>query len=230
MIAVIEKAKLLELLTRILGLVIIDESRDIDQVSKVLEIIKERPDFAVCLAERFRPAAVEQMKHSLLQPLGTVIVPATTGKFFAREKFTINTGNGRASRSTSMGISTGVKISWIGDDFRTWFLPKVEEPIQKNALGYARLLKPALDGEIIADLGDHIESRLVQVHAAMEQQNGGSGALLKDGSANIFYIPDVNGKLRAVFAYQHGDGWVLNARLMVNPGAWVPGDRIFFSA
>lgn len=60
--------------------------------------------------EEPKPAA-----PALLEFVSTVIVSATTVKFVAKDRFVIN-----AKRNAP------VKISYIGDNFREWFLGKIE--------------------------------------------------------------------------------------------------------
>lgn len=96
-------------------------------------------------------------------------------------------------------------------------------------LRYAKLLKSSVDGPILAELGDAQETALAQVYALMERQpKGESGALLTNGYANIFYIRDVNGTLRAVNVDSGSDGWGVFARSVDYPLRW-RGDRRVFS-
>ena len=59
----------------------------------------------------------------------------------------------------------------------------------------------SVDGPILAELGGEAkaETTLTEVYSLMEaQKNGENGPLLTNGYANIFYVRDVNGALRAV--------------------------------
>ena len=61
------------------------------------------------------------------------------------------------------------------------------------------------------------------------QSNGEGGVLLTNGYANIFYVRDTNGELRAVHVYWYagyGD-WRVHARSVGYPGAWDAGIRVF---
>ena len=59
----------------------------------------------------------------------------------------------------------------------------------------------------------------------MERQSNGD--LLTNGYANIFYVRDVNGELRAVFVGWGGVGWSVRAYSVGDPDAWRGGDRVF---
>jgi hypothetical protein len=151
----------------------------------------------------------------LLELLDTVTVPATTERFVARDHFT-----GKAP----------VKISYLGDNFTEWFLNKTEEPFAGSVLAYHRLLKGSVDGPIIAELGgeQEAETTLAEMFALMEKQaNGESGALLTNGYANIFYIRDVNGRLRTVRCDWIVDGWGVGAYSVEDPRGWGGGRQVF---
>lgn len=103
----------------------------------------------------------------LLELLGTVTIPATTGKFVAKDRLKVNTGK-----------NAPVKISWLGENLKAWFLNKEEELISETMLRYHELRKPSVDGPIIAELGDEakVETTLAEMFALMERQrNGKSG-------------------------------------------------------
>ncbi len=59
------------------------------------------------------------------------------------------------------------------------------------------------------------------------QPNGEKGTLLNDGSANIFYVPDLKGVLRAVYVYWYDGRWRVDANPVEGPGRWYGGDRVF---
>lgn len=134
-----------------------------------------------------------EKSNDLLNFLSAVTVPATTKRFVAREKFVVNTTD-----------NAPVKISYLGDNFREWFLAgegKVEAPLPKQKLRYAKLEKSSVDGPIITELGGEAkaETMLSEVFALMAKQgNGKKGALLNNGWVNIFYVRDTAGVLRAV--------------------------------
>lgn len=159
---------------------------------------------------------------ALLSPIGNVSLPATTDKFLAHEKFVVNTS-----------ASAKVKISFIGENFTNWFLTnggKVEEPQAERELRYAKLKKNSRDKPIIAELGgaEKSETTLSEMFFLMEKQKcGEDGVLLNNGWANIFYIRDAAGVLRAVLVGWNDDGWGVSANPVVNPGDWSADNRVF---
>ena len=75
---------------------------------------------------------------SILELVSTIVVNATTGKLVANEKFVRDTG-GKA----------GVKISFFGENFTSWFLngdSKTEDPISEQTLRCHKLLQSSVDG------------------------------------------------------------------------------------
>lgn len=160
---------------------------------------------------------LKPLNSSSRKLFGTVFIPATTKKFVARDKFVVNTGK-----------KALVKISYLGNNFQNWFLGKIEEPAVKMSLRYAELVESSVDGPILAELGDTAETTLAQMHALMERQkNGENGALLNNGHANIFYVRDINGRLRAMYVRWRGDGWDVGARSVAHPDEWCDGYRVF---
>jgi|GEM_PF-1428870 hypothetical protein len=140
---------------------------------------------------------------SILEFVSTVMVPATTSKFFAKDKFVVNVKSGAP-----------VKISAIGDHFTNWFLSgdgKIEDPISEQALSYHKL---QADGPIINELGGEAKAgtTLSEMFSLVEKQkNGEGGVLLNNGNANLFYIKDQNGVLRTVDVRCNGLGWCFHA-------------------
>lgn len=154
-------------------------------------------------------------KAVLLESIDTVTIPARAERFAASEQFVLNYGP---------KTKPGVLISYLGDNFKQWFLGKVEEPLTKETtLRYAKLVKSSVDGPILAELGDKAETTLAQIYALLElQKNGEGGVLLTNGWANIFYV---NG--RAVDVYWLGDGWHVDAYSVTGPDRWDDGLRVF---
>ena len=159
---------------------------------------------------------------SLLELVSTVAVSATSGQFVAKEKFVLDTGH-----------KANVKISYLGDNFTTWFLSgkgKTEDPISEITLRYHKLRQSSVDGPIITELGGEAkaETTLAEMFSLMQKQkNGESGTLLNNGYANIFYIKDQNGVLRAVSVYWFDDGWNVGANSVGDPRRWRGGDQAF---
>lgn len=155
----------------------------------------------------------------LLEFVGTVKIPATSGKFVAKDKFIQDT-----SRKAK------VKISYIGDNFNEWLLGKVEDAVAETELRYAKLLKISRGERIRAEIGAQFEeTSLSYMYALMEMQaNGEKGALLISGWANVFYIRDISGALRAVDVHWGSDGWGVGAGPVDDPGRWGDGFQFFF--
>ncbi len=159
---------------------------------------------------------------SILEFVGTVTTSATTGKLVAKEKFVRDTGP-----------KAKVKISYLGDNFSSWFLSgdgKTEDPISEQTLRYHKLRKSSVDGPIITELGgeEKSETTLTEMFSLMEKQkNGEDGVLLNNGYANIFYIQDQNGVLRAVVVGWGGAGWDVSAGSVGDPGGWDGGRQVF---
>lgn len=161
-------------------------------------------------------------KPSILELVSTVVVSATTSKFVAKDKFVVNTKR-----------NAPVKISAVWDNFTSWFLSgdgKTEDPISEQTLRYHKLRKSSVDGPIITELGgeEKSETTLTEMFSLMEKQkNGEDGVLLNNGYANIFYIRDQNGVLRAVGVGWDDVGWGVYAVSVVSPYGWYDGYQVF---
>lgn len=172
-----------------------------------------------------RPKAEVELKSQaktiiLSEIIATVNIPATTEKFIAKDNFKVDT-----SRKAT------VKISYLGDYFKAWFLGKVEEPFLGGILYGRKLEKNSVDGPILSELGgaDIAEITLTELYAAMAAQpNGKSGSLLTNGWANVFYIKDVNGTLRTVRVRWLDGGWYVSAASVEIPSECNAGRQVFF--
>lgn len=155
----------------------------------------------------------------LFEFVDTAVIPATC-KFVARDKFVVDASD-----------KVGVKIAWLVSNFEEWFLDKIEEPAGESELCCHGLLKPSLDGPIIAELGGEskkVETTLAELFSLLKKQgNGEDGVLLTNGYANIFYSRDINGELRAVSVCWRGVGWSVHACSVERPYRWRVGDRVF---
>lgn len=164
---------------------------------------------------------------SILELVGAVVVPATTGQFVAKDEFVVNTKR-----------NAPVKISAVWDNFTSWFLSgdgKIEDPISEQTLRYHKLRKASVDGPIINELGGEAkaETTLSEMFFLMKKQNnekqknGESRVLLNNGCANIFYIRDVAGVLCAVSVHWCDGGWVIFADSVDDKNKWGDGRRVF---
>lgn len=162
------------------------------------------------------------IESPLLDFINTITIPATTKSLVAKDKFVIN-----ISRKAK------AKIGFLGGNFKEWFLSgngKIEDPIAETTLRYVNLRKPSVDAPIIAELSgkERAETTLSELYALLEKQcHGEDGPLLTNGYANIFYVRDQNGALRAVRAYWSGGRWGVHARSVEDPFRWIDGYRVF---
>lgn len=160
----------------------------------------------------------ELVMPKILEFVNTVKVCARRERFVARDYFVVD-----------MSAKSRVKICYLGDNFVKWFFGKTEEPVP-GSLRYQRLRKSSVDGPIISELGgkERAETTLAEMFSLMEMQaDGKDGALLTNGYANIFYIRDTTGVLRAANCRWFGDGWDVHAYSVEGPGAWRDGIRVF---
>jgi hypothetical protein len=152
-----------------------------------------------------------------------IVVPTSTERFVACDRFV-----------RDISDEAKVKISYLGDNFKAWFLKgkgKIEEPFAGSTLCSRKLLRNSVDGPIIRELGGEqkAESFLTEVFSLMEKQSKGQkGVLLNNGWWNIFYIRDLKEVLRTVYVDWRDDGWHVRANSVENPVAW-DADRLVFS-
>lgn len=182
-------------------------------------------DFHAAIAEesplipKFADMIAESCKPKLLEPIRTVCVFATTERFVAKERFVLGTGSDAA-----------VKISYLGDGyFKDRFLKKIEKPFAGSVLRAFRLRESSLDQPIITELGGEAkaETTLTEISALISMQpNGEEGVLLANGGANIFYVKDKDGVLRAVDVYWRDDGWGVDA-FALDGFHWRDGRQVF---
>ena len=213
-----QKARLLDLTTGILEMAR-DGNRDYEEVIEVFQVIKEKPNFATILGRNSK-AVVPKPVPPLLEPIGTVAIPALAGRFRTREKFVLNYGP---------KVKPGVRISYLGDNFEEWFLPMVEQPTAEAVVNYSRLTRSELDRSILTSLGNRPDLAIFlrQIYWLLgEQSNGEPGTLLNDGRANIFYA---SGLTRVVHVRWHSGygGWCVRAGSVTYQSGWGGGDRVF---
>jgi hypothetical protein len=154
-------------------------------------------------------------KTPLLQPLETIVVPATTTPLVIRDYFT------RGPK---------IKFASIFTEFKTRFFGKTENPIPETTYRKHQLLRIAPDGPIIAELGGEakVEGTVTAAMALLERQGyGGPGSLQTNGYANIFYARDKKGELCAIRIGWTDDGWLLDAISVHDPLAWNGQHEIF---
>lgn len=157
----------------------------------------------------------------------TVSIPASTTMFYARKKFVINV----------RGSDNVVKIKLLGDNFLKYFLKgngKIEGWSDEHTLRCHTLQKSLPDVLLIAELDGEKEAEtgLFDMFSVMEKQkNGGEGVLLINGDANIFFVRDQSGWLRAVdLSWDDDYGWCLQVYSIGNKKKWDAGFQVFSSA
>jgi hypothetical protein len=150
-------------------------------------------------------------KASILELIGTTVIPATDKKLVAKDFFT-------------------EKKFYLGDNFKDWFLKKIEDPIGEVNVRYQKLTKSSVDGPIIAELGgeEKVETTLATIADLIGRQaKGENGILLTNGYANIFYVRDATELLRAVSVYWCGDRWNVDADSVELPSDWNDDRQVF---
>lgn len=122
-----------------------------------------------------------------------------------------------------------LNIGWMSGQFKSWFLGKVEEPRAESRLSSWELTKNSLDKPILEELGEKAETALAHIaHLLSLQSKGEAGVLLTNG-ANVFYIPDAGGTLRAVYVFwsAYCRAWDVRAFEVAYPSGWSAGYRVF---
>jgi len=119
-------------------------------------------------------------------------------------------------------------IYFLSDNFKARFGGLVENA-SATILSSRKLTQSSVDEPIRAELGKNHETFLSWLFEKLEQQaDGREGDLLVNGYANIWYVLDASGVVRAVLAYwSAGRGWDVDANGVSNPRAWGDGDRVF---
>lgn len=161
--------------------------------------------------------AIKARESKLLEPVTSVSLPAIE-TFSASDHFRV-------------GEVEGVKIGWLGDNFKRVFGKKVEQSVAKATLRIHRLRQASLDGPIIAELGGEAvaETTLAQMFEMMKAQGHGQpGNLHADGYANIFYIRADDGQLWAVVCDWDScyGGWSVAADPFSAPSEWDVGSQV----
>jgi hypothetical protein len=151
----------------------------------------------------------------LLQPLETVVIPATTSPLVLRDFFT---------KSASVIFAT------VYAEFKDRFFDKTEIPAGEMTYRKYKLLRIAPDGPIIAELGGEgkVKGPVTAALAILQRQGRGEAGILQtNGYANIFYANDKKGVLCAIRIGWAENGWVIDAIPAHDPLAWNGQHQIF---
>lgn len=169
----------------------------------------------------------EPKKTGLIRWFGNIITSVKNDKFIAKNKFTKN--------------SKEVKFFGFFGSFEEEFLVgdgKIEYPLVEHNIRYGELVKSATDlpnkdgcAAIIPELGGEVKAEmslselyyLLRKHDDVE--NG--GVFLADGRANILYIKNILGVLRAVRVSWRDVGWFIDVYGTDFPFGWDAGCRVF---
>jgi len=174
-------------------------------------------DYKRIFAPSSAPVPGKEPKKSLLQPVGTVILPATTESFHSLEWFNMN--------------NSEVKIANVGSSFKKFFGDMEVSPREGVELSIRDLARDANDTEIIAAFGGRGKciTTLSDLRGLlMRQPRGEKGVLLTNanGSANIFYIFNGTAFLRAVVVAWHVRGWCVDVCVLDGGGRWGEAGRV----
>jgi len=118
----------------------------------------------------------------------------------------------------------------VDEDFRQWFFEKVEFAQFACAYAFFKMITDGVDEAIIASLGGEslAETTLAGISFLTGQQRTGEGGvLLTNGHANVFYVRDQFGVLRAIAASWSGLHWDLNANALDSSHPWRSARRVF---
>ncbi len=196
--------------------VLLQEFYDSGLLANLLEVREPKNLNRDAVREVFGLAPQNPPMPPLLEEVGTIVIPATTGQFVARKEFVLNYGS---------NAKPGLRIVYVDPEL----LDVIEEPVAEATLRYWRLTRPSLDGPILAGFGNRPDLAILlrQIHWLMKRQpNGESGPLLTNGRVNIFYLL---GLLRAVGVYwgSASGGWLVGAISATHPVEWSDGFRVF---
>lgn len=142
---------------------------------------------------RSRLAPTPKPGPGLLELISTVVIPATTLPFIAKEKFVLNNIDDEAK----------VRFVEISERFSDYFLigeGKIEDPIKETRIRFSRLLDFSVGGPIITALGgrDLAMTGLTHIYSLLENKDLSD----RDCSVppwmygyNIFFVPQKVSKI-----------------------------------
>ena len=149
-------------------------------------------------------------------PSSTSAIPHVE-KFVAREHF-----------KEDVSSAADVKMSWLGATFMRRFMATVEEDGGFASFQTYVLSRLSSDKEIILQLGQGHESKLVDVWCLLRRQaSGDAGALQTNSTPNIFFVRDTAGEVGVVDVVWGGVGWEIGASPVGDKRRWLPGTRAF---
>lgn len=167
-------------------------------------------DWFTALGKFLRKEDAWSGKKSILRSLATIVVKGSK-KFVAKDAFRVNTDP-----------SQRVRISYLGENFKRQFLPKVEENVPDATLGVHELLEVSCDMRIVAELGYEggVEIFLEHFYETLAAKQA-----VNDLTWTVGYARDKDGVLCPVYASWGGGGWDVEAYSLGGPGRWDQGNR-----
>ena len=113
----------------------------------------------------------------------------------------------------------GIKVGWLGNNFKDFFLKKVEKSIPALEMREHELVTGSRDPAIITELGgeEQVESLLAHFWEFLKTAD--------QTLWHVRYIRDVNGVLWAVCGGWDGGGLNVEAIPLARPFGWDVGDR-----
>lgn len=155
------------------------------------------------------------MRPKLLQPGNTIVIPPMPAyvvkNFFSDLK------------------ANGVKVGWKWNGLDEILLAAGEEPAitEATTLRSHLLLANSVDAPILTELSDLARTSFGLMSEIVKKQgNGEPGALLTNGSANIFY-PASAPDWAVDCSRDSGYGWSFNAYPVSSTDPWGEGYRVF---
>lgn len=151
---------------------------------------------------------VGKVVEKLLERLSVAIALPAVKQFAAAEKF-------RPGKTID-----GIKVGWLGDNFKEHLLPKIEsDEVAAEELAVNKLLKNSRDPAIITALGGE---------ETVEVSLGQFWEFLKTADQKFWYVAyirDTENVLWAVSADWVGGGLNVVASSLGSPGGWIAGSR-----
>lgn len=178
-------------------------------VALLVEAIQNRPQEEIKIINKIFGSIV-----------ATVKIPADKAKFIVNDNFVVNI------RETAE-----LKIAFLGGSFRVWFENKKEPKFLGSVIEGRDLVRSATGSDILAEFCERkkVETTMREVRYLMKiQKNGEKGSLLVNGNANIFFVGDINQKLRAVRVRFYAGRFRINSYSITRPAKWQVGDRFFY--
>jgi len=149
-----------------------------------------------------------KVEEKLLERLSAIIAIPIVMQFVATEKF-------RPGKTID-----GIKVAWLGDNFREHLLSKVEsDEVAAEEFAMSKLLKNSRDPAIITALGGEEK---------VEISLGQFWEFLKTADQNFWYVAyirDTDDVLWAADAGWYSDGLRVEARSLGSPRVWRAGAR-----